>query len=126
MTRSAVGFHDTSASRSIEQALSPTQIRALEEDCQLLGLERSSWRRVPTIRVKYESVAAAGTALQIMRSENRAWTDALLAACVRLGLSYEAVRKRLHAWQQGPRILPTGSAEVGEASRPALQPTTRP
>jgi hypothetical protein len=96
----------------LEGQLSPVQLRALAEDCLVLGIPRGKWQDVPALRVKYESTAVAACALRIMRDEDRAWTDALLRASVLLGVSYEAVRKRLNGWRQVPRFLPTTEAET--------------
>lgn len=91
---------------SVSQELSTSQREALREDCLLLGVPWEDWRSIPTLRIKYESSAAAGKALRIMSQESRSWTSSLLRACVVLDLEYEAVRKRLSGWQSRGRVLP--------------------
>jgi len=89
----------------VENELSQTQFHALLEDCALLGVRRGAWRSIPTLRIKYESTAAARLTLRLMSQEGRSRTDALLRASVRLGLNYETVRKRLNTWRMiEPRI----------------------
>lgn len=95
----------------IKADLSAIQRAALAEDCALLGVSPVAWTEVPTLRIKYESVAAAARALRIMEAEQDSWTRALLRACVQLGLSYEAVRKRLGGWRQIERRLPGGAQQ---------------
>lgn len=90
----------------IEAELTRAQRAALEEDCQVFGVLRSEWRTVPTLRIKYESTAVATKALRMMGQEGRAWTDALLRACVQLDLEFEAARKRLGMWRSVDRQLP--------------------
>jgi hypothetical protein len=91
---------------TIEGELSAIQLQALAEDCMIFGIPRNGWQHVPALRVKYESTAVASSALKIMQGENRAWTDALLRACVSLDVSYEAARKRLGGWRRVGRLLP--------------------
>jgi hypothetical protein len=97
----------------IEAELTDTQRRALEEDCRVFGVVRTGWRTVPVLRIKYESTALATKALRIMRHEERAWTDALLRACVALDLEFEAARKRLGVWRSVDRQLPRSEDSSG-------------
>jgi hypothetical protein len=99
--------HD-SRRAEIEAELTPAQRQALEEDCRVFGVLRSEWRAVPALRIKYESTAVATKALRMMGQEGRAWTDALLRACVELDLEFEAARKRLGMWRSVDRQLPRG------------------
>jgi hypothetical protein len=91
---------------TVETALSKTQLMALEEDCWSFGVPRHQWQALATLRIKYESNAAARLALRRQHEHGANWTPALMSACIQLGLSYETVRKRLGSWVTCERKLP--------------------
>lgn len=85
----------SSSTAALEAELSAEQRFVLREFMELLGVDHDEWPQVPTLKV-FETAAVVRLARKVRAEEGCSWERALIAACIRLGVGFDAARMRLY------------------------------
>lgn len=82
---------------AMEDALGPARLRALREQCRVLGVRLDRWHLVAAIARPWETEAALRLAEQL-HDGGETWEAAIMASAIRLGLNPDTVDRRSRRW----------------------------
>jgi hypothetical protein len=85
----------SSSATALEAELSPELRYVLRDAMTELGIDHPEWPQVPALRL-FETLAVSRLARRVRTEEDCSQERALMTACVRLGVGYDAARMRLY------------------------------